>query len=103
MNLNYGNGFKKALLIPILLIFSCDQFKPVCDYYKDAGRCPVCPVCAECPTEKIGEPKTIKNIETCVEKCIDEANCFFSFSTRVCLKKCSTKCLEKFGCDGEIR
>ena len=99
MNLNYGNGFMKALLIPVLLIFSCDQSKPVCDYdyYKDAGRCPVCPVYSE---DASLPRNTIEEIEGCVENCLSESNCFFSFSSKACFKKCSTKCLKKFGCSG---
>ncbi len=62
----------------------------------DGGTCPVCIPARKCPT--VPPQCTTKNIESCVENCFSENDCFFSFSPRSCFKKCSKICLNKFGC-----
>ena len=81
---------RKFLLIPILLLFSCGTTTPAIAL--GAGACPVC-VCSEVASEC-----TPGNIESCVEDCFSQNNCFFSFSPKSCLKKCSKICLNSFGC-----
>ena len=85
---------RKFLLIPVLLLFSCGKIAP--ETASDGGICPICITGPECPT--ISPQCTTGNIESCVESCFSKTDCFFTFSPRSCLKKCSKICLNKFGC-----
>ena len=78
------------LLIPVLLMFSCGG--KTGKITLDTVKCPTC-VCSEVPKNC-----TIQNIESCVEKCWSDNNCFLSFGPKSCLKKCSKVCLNDFGC-----
>ena len=81
---------RKFLLIPVLFLFSCGSKSG--QVILDAAKCPVC-VCSD-----VSKSCTIKNIESCVEKCWTDNNCFFSFGPKSCLKKCSKGCLNSFAC-----
>ena len=84
----------KILLIPILIMLSCGDVTPTIAL--DGGICPVCTPARKCPT--IPPQCTTQNIESCVENCFSENDCFFSLSPKSCFKKCSSICLNKFGC-----
>ena len=86
---------RKFLLIPILLLLSCGKSTPTMTI--DAGVCPVC-VCEKISCAQASPDCTTQNIESCVENCFSENDCFFSFSPKSCFKKCSGICLNKFGC-----
>ena len=89
---------RKFLLIPVLLLFSCGEIAPTINL----DACPVfeCPVfeCPVCMCVKTSSTCTTQNIENCVEECLSDNNCLFSFSPKSCFKKCSNTCLNGFDC-----
>ena len=84
------------LLIPVLLMFSCG--KTVSTTSVDAGICPRYDTYSglDCPD---ASPKcTPAKIEACFENCAKTSRCFFSWTPKTCLKKCSTTCLNESEC-----
>jgi hypothetical protein len=87
---------KIILLIPIMFLFSCGEMKTF-PLEKDVGNnsCPVCPGCAPPSAKTCSEER----VEDCIENCISENSCFFTFSIRTCIRACAHGCLDVLGCN----